>query len=100
MCRKTVLNWEKCLFWSNTELSLDIISHKGIEVDKTKVDIIKNLPNPKTIRDIRSFLGHACFYRRFIKDFAKIARPLCTLLGKDIPFIFNDKCIEAFNLLK
>ena len=52
-----------------------IISSKGIEVDKAKVDLISNLPPPKTVREVRSFLGHASFYRRFIKDLAKFLDP-------------------------
>ena len=59
-----------------------IISSKGIEVDKAKVDLIYNLPPPKTVREVRSFLGHAGFYRRFIKDFTKVSRPLYNLLAK------------------
>ena len=52
------------------------------------------------MRDIRSFLGHAVFYRRFIKDFSKISRPLCLLLQKDKDFVFDEKCLEAFETLK
>ena len=52
------------------------------------------------MKTIRSFLGHAGFYRRFIKDFLKIATPLTLLLMKDAPFIMDEKCIEAFNVLK
>ena len=55
---------------------------------------------PKDIKGIRSFLGHAGFYRRFIKDFSKISRPLTNLLQKDIPFVFHDDCVEAFQILK
>ena len=77
-----------------------IISSKGIEVDKAKVDLISNLPPPKTVREVRSFLGHAGFYRRFIKDFSKVSRPLCNLLAKDVPFIFDDSCLVAFEKLK
>jgi hypothetical protein len=60
----------------------------GIEVDKAKVDAIEKMPCPKDIKGIRSFLGHAGFYRRFIKDFSKISRPLTNLLQKDVPFVF------------
>ena len=59
---------------------------KWIEVDKAKVELISNIPTPKCVRDMRSFLGHAGFYRRFTKDFSVIARPLCNFLAKDVPF--------------
>ena len=62
------------------------ISEKGIEVDRAKIEVIEKLPPPKCVKDIRSFLGHAGFYRRFIKDFSKIAKPLCKLLAKDVVF--------------
>ncbi|GJZ03128.1 reverse transcriptase domain-containing protein [Tanacetum coccineum] len=76
------------------------ISKSGIEVDKAKVDVIAKLPHPTTVKGIRSFLGHAGFYRRFIQDFSKIARPMTHLLEKETPFIFSKECIEAFETLK
>ena len=63
-----------------------VVSSKRIEVDKDKVEAISKLPSLKTIREVRSFLGHAGFYRRFIKDFSVISRPFCNLLIKDTPF--------------
>ena len=72
------------------------ISKNGIEVDRAKIDVIAKLPHPKTVKGIRSFLGHAGFYRRFIQDFSKIARPMTHLLEKDAPFIFSPECIESF----
>src|SRR3954462_8574127 len=77
-----------------------IITKDGIQVDKAKVDLISNLPPPRNIKGIRSFLGHAGFYRRFIKYFSHIARPLSKLLGKDVPFDFDHSCFIAFNQLK
>ena len=77
-----------------------VISNKGIEVDKTKVEVIEHFPPPTDVKGIRSFLAHAGFYRRFIKDFTKIARPLTELLAKDAPFLFTNDCLEAFNRLK
>ena len=71
------------------------ISRRGIEVDKAKVEVIAKLPPPKSINDIRSFLGHVGFYRQFIKDFSKIVRPLTNLLAKDVPLDFNDVCFKA-----
>ena len=76
------------------------ISQKGIEVDKAKIETIEKLPPPISVKGIRSFLGHAGFYRRFIKDFSKIAKPLCNLLEKDVSFNFTKECQEAFEILK
>jgi len=75
-------------------------SRRGIEADKSMVEVIAKLPEPKCIKDIRSFLGHAGFYRRLIKEFSMIARPLTNLLAKDVPFHFNDGCIKAWEKLK
>ncbi|CAN6544160.1 unnamed protein product [Malus baccata var. baccata] len=77
-----------------------IVSERGIEVDKSKIDLVRYLPSPTSVREVRSFLGHAGFYRRFIKDFSKISNPLCRLLPKDVAFDFNEECEKAFNHLK
>ena len=99
--KNLVLNWEKCHFMVKQGIVLGhVISSKGIEVDKAKVDLISSLSPPRTVKEIRSFLGHAGFNKRFIKDFSKIARPLCNLHAKDVPFDFNDKCQTAFEILK
>ena len=76
------------------------VSGRGIEVDRAKIEAIEKLPYPRDIKGIRSFLGHAGFYRRFIKDFSKISKPLTNLLQKDVPFSFDDDCVESFNVLK
>ena len=70
------------------------ISKEGIEVDRAKVEVIEKLPPPTSIRGIRSFLGHAGFYRRFIKDFSKVSKALCNLLAKDTEFDFNEECLK------
>ena len=62
--------------------------------------MIDNFPPLKCVKDIRSFLGHTCFYRRFIKDFSKIAKPLCKLLAKGAVFKFDNACLDAFKTLK
>eukprot|EP00253_Pinus_taeda_P009254 PITA_09254 len=76
------------------------ISFLGIHVDPAKVQVIQTLPIPKTQTDVRSFLGHAGYYRRFIKDFSKIASPLFVLLMKNVEFKWTDGCEKAFNELK
>ncbi|GJY34440.1 reverse transcriptase domain-containing protein [Tanacetum coccineum] len=96
-----VLNWEKCHFMCREGIVLGHkISKSGIEVDRAKVDVIAKLPHPTTVKGVRSFLGHAGFYRRFIQDFSKIARPMTHLLEKETPFVFSKDCIDAFQTLK
>ncbi|GJY58944.1 reverse transcriptase domain-containing protein [Tanacetum coccineum] len=95
------LNWEKHHFMVKEGIVLGHkISKKGIEVDKAKIDVIAKLPHLTTVKGIRSFLRHAGFYRRFIKDFSKISRPMTYLLEKNTPFIFSEECIQAFQTLK
>ena len=95
------LNWGKCHFMVTEGI---VLGHKisivRLEVDQAKVSIIKTLLPPTTVKGIRSFLGHARFYRRFIKDFSKIFRPLCRLLEKDEKFDFDESCKAAFDEIK
>nr|GEW86649.1 reverse transcriptase domain-containing protein [Tanacetum cinerariifolium] len=81
-----------------------VLGHKilksRIEVDRAKVDVIAKLPPPTTVKRVRIFLGHVGFYRRFIQDFSKIAKPITHLLKKETPFIFPTECREAFETLK
>ncbi|GJV80946.1 reverse transcriptase domain-containing protein [Tanacetum coccineum] len=96
-----VLNWEKCHCMVKEGILLEYkVSGGGLEVDKSKIDVISKLPPPTNVKCIRSFLRHAGFYRRFIIDFLKIARPLTKLLEKDTLFEFNDECHKAFKSLK
>ena len=76
------------------------IPDKGIEVDRAKVEVIERLPPPISAKGVRSFLGHAGFYRRFIKDISKIAHPLCKFLEKECKFHFDESCLKAFGELK
>ena len=99
--KNLVLNWEKCHFMVSQGIVLGhIISEKGIEVDKAKVDLISKLPPPTNVKTVRQFLGHAGFYRRFIQDFSKIAKPLYKLLEKDAKFEWDSKCQQRFEELK
>ncbi|GKF23850.1 reverse transcriptase domain-containing protein [Tanacetum coccineum] len=102
-CEETnlVLNWEKCHFMVKEGIILrHKVSSSGIEVDKDQIEAISKLPYPMNVKAIRSFLGHAGFYRRFIKDFSQIARSMTQLLVKDAPFNFSKECIQAFDKLK
>ncbi|XP_013626759.1 PREDICTED: uncharacterized mitochondrial protein AtMg00860-like [Brassica oleracea var. oleracea] len=92
---------EKCHFMVRDGIVLrHKISEKGIGVDKAKVEVMMSLQPPTTVKTIRSFLGHAGFYRRFIKDFSKIVRPLTRLLCKEIKFNFDSKSLAAFHTIK
>ena len=99
--KNLALNWEKCHFMVTEGILLGHrISAAGLEVDQAKVSIIKALLPPTTVKGIRSFLGHAGFYRIFIRDFSKIARPLCRLLEKDAKFNFDESCQYSFEKIK
>ncbi|KAL1208890.1 putative mitochondrial protein [Cardamine amara subsp. amara] len=96
-----VLNWEKCHFMVKEGIVLGHrISEKGIEVDKAKIEVMMSLLPPNSVKGVRRFLGHAGFYRRFIKDFSKIARPLTQLLCKEVKFEFDSACLKAFHTIK
>nr|GEW71936.1 reverse transcriptase domain-containing protein [Tanacetum cinerariifolium] len=93
--------WEKCHFMCTEGIVLGHkISKSRIEVDREKVDVIAKLSHSTTVIGVRSFLGPADFYRRFIQDFSKIARPMTHLLEKETPFVFSKDCIDAFETLK
>ncbi|RDY02422.1 Retrovirus-related Pol polyprotein, partial [Mucuna pruriens] len=89
-----VLNFEKYYFMVTEGIVLGhLVSSRGIEVDKAKINIITSLPNPASMREVR-------FYRCFVKNFSKIILPLSKLLQKDAEFAFNKECIQAFQELK
>ncbi|GKD11006.1 reverse transcriptase domain-containing protein [Tanacetum coccineum] len=108
-----VLKWEKSHFMVKEGIVLGHkISKNRIEVDKAKVDVIAKLPHPTTVKAFQTLKkklteapiliapDYAGFYRRFIKDFSKISRPMTHLLEKNTPFIFSNECIQAFETLK
>ena len=91
-----VFNWEKCHFMVREGIILrHHISRKGIEADRAKVEIIEKVPPLTSVKGVRSFLGHAGFFRRFIQDFSKIVKPSSNLLMQKVPFDFDDSCMMA-----
>ncbi|GJU09620.1 reverse transcriptase domain-containing protein [Tanacetum coccineum] len=106
---RLVTGWRVCIDYRTDKIKITrkqaivlghTISTKGIESTKAQIDVIAKLPHPTTVKGIRSFLGHAGFYRRFIKDFSKISQPMTHLLEKNTPFIFSEECVQAFQILK
>ena len=91
----------KCAFWLKEVAFLGhVLSAEGIAVDPSKVREVLNWKQPQTVTEIRSFLGLAGYYRRFIANFSKIAKPMTSLLHKNVKFIWSPKCEEAFQILK
>jgi hypothetical protein len=94
-------NLEKCTFCTDRVSFLGyVVTPQGIEVDQAKVEAIQGWPVPKTITQVRSFLGLAGFYRRFVKDFSTIAAPLNELTKKGVPFSWGTTQENAFTMLK
>jgi hypothetical protein len=77
-----------------------VVSTDGIEVDPEKVEVIRNWKHPTTVKGVQSFLGFCNFYRRFIRDYGKIAAPLTQLTRKEHVFDFNSDCVQAFEKLR
>ncbi|XP_051170097.1 uncharacterized protein LOC127287306 [Leptopilina boulardi] len=98
---KLTLQPEKCLFLRKEVTYLGhVITQDGVKPDPKKVEAVKKFPRPKTQRNIKQFLGLAGYYRKFIKDFSTIAKPLSYLLKKDVKFRWTEAQDEAFNKLK
>ena len=99
--KNLVLNWEKCHFMVSQGIVLGhVISSRGIEVDKEKIELISKLLSLTNVKIVRQFLDHAGFYRRFIKDFSKIAKPLYKLIEKDAKFAWDGDCQKSFEELR
>jgi hypothetical protein len=76
------------------------ISSKGIKVNSTKIEVILRLPPPKTQKEVRIFLGHVGYYRRFIENFTKIVSPMFGFLIKHVDFLWTKQCQTAFETMK
>ena len=95
------LSHEKCKMMPMEGIILGHhVSSTCIKVDPTKIEVISKLPPPQTQKDVRIFLGHAGYYRRFIENFTKIATPMFRLLTKDAHFVWDSQCQTAFETLK
>ncbi|XP_066162169.1 uncharacterized protein, partial [Oryza sativa Japonica Group] len=91
----------KCEFWlSEVKFLGHVISAKGVAVDPETVTAVTDWKQPKTVTQVRSFLGLAGYYRRFIENFSKIARPMTQLLKKEEKFVWSPQCEKAFQTLK
>ncbi|KAL0402639.1 UNVERIFIED_CONTAM: Transposon Ty3-I Gag-Pol polyprotein, partial [Sesamum latifolium] len=93
--------FSKCEFWMEEIAFLGhVVSKEGVQPDPAKVRAILGWEPPKNVSEVRSFLGLAGYYRRFVKDFSVVAKPLTNLLKKNTPFNWNDRCAQSFEELK
>ena len=99
--KKLYAKLNKCDFWLKEVSCLGhIVLAEGIRVDPTKIEAVVNWKQPQNVTEVRNFLGLACYYRRFVRDFSVIASPLTKLLKKGIKFEWTDKCHNSFEPLK
>ena len=93
--------FNKCEFWLTEVIFLGhVVSASGVSVDPKKVEAVMSWERPKLVYEIRSFLGLAWYYRRFIEDFSQLAAPITRLTQKKVKFDWDDRCEEAFQELK
>ncbi|KAJ9535649.1 LOW QUALITY PROTEIN: hypothetical protein OSB04_un001198 [Centaurea solstitialis] len=98
---KLFAKFSKCEFWFREVQFLGhVICGEGVKVDPSKIEAVMKWESPKSPSEIKSFLGLAGYYRRFIRDFSKIAKPLTKLTRKDVPFVWSDMPENAFQTLK
>ncbi|XP_020972935.1 uncharacterized protein LOC110269450 [Arachis ipaensis] len=99
--RKLYAKLSKCEFWKEEVKFLGhVVSKGGIAVDPSKVEAVMEWERPTMVTEVRSFLGLAGYYRRFIEEFSRIALPMTKLTRKEVPFVWTSKCEESFQNLK
>ncbi|KAJ8416826.1 hypothetical protein AAFF_G00327040 [Aldrovandia affinis] len=95
------LNPKKCpLFRRETAFLGHVVSADGIATDPAKTTAVRDWPPPTNVSNLRSFLGFASYYRRYVQDFATIATPLHRLTDRGQPYVWDDPCSQAFNILQ
>jgi hypothetical protein len=95
------VKYNKCKFWlGKVPFFGHVISSEGISIDPSKVRDVLDWTPPRTVHQVRSFLGLDCYYRRFILNFSKTTKPITDLLKKDEKYVWNVECDEAFQTLK
>ena len=76
-----------------------VVSREGVSVDTSKTEIVQDWAQPKSVFEIRSFLGLAGYYRRFVKDFSRLASPLTRLTRKGVKYVWSETCAKSFKEL-
>ncbi|KAF8048529.1 hypothetical protein N665_2482s0001 [Sinapis alba] len=99
--QKLFAKLSKCSFWQKSiGFRVHIVSVDGVSVDQEKIKCIREWPQPKSATEIRSFLGLAGYYRKFVKGFSSIAQPMTKLTGKDVKFAWSEEIERSFSALK
>ncbi|KAA0048696.1 reverse transcriptase [Cucumis melo var. makuwa] len=98
---KLYAKFSKCEFWlKQVSFIGHVVSKAGVSVDPTKIEAVTSWPRPSTVSEVRSFLGLAGYYRRFVENFSRIATPLTQLTRKGTPFVWSKACEDSFQNLK
>ena len=98
--KKLYVKFSKCEFWLDAVSFLGhVVSKDGVMVDPSKIERVKNWVRPTNVLEIRSFVGLASYYRRFVKGFSSIASQLTNLTKPKVPFVWSDECEESFHKL-
>ena len=99
--KKLYAKFSKCESWLDLVSFLGhVVSKDGVMVDPSKIETVKNWVRPTNVSEIRSFVGLASYYRRFVKGFSSFASQLTNLTKKNVPFVWSDECEESFQKLK
>ncbi|KAG9446452.1 hypothetical protein H6P81_012580 [Aristolochia fimbriata] len=100
-CYKLKMNPLKCAFGVSSGKFLGfVVTHRGIEIDQTKINVIQQMPEPKTLSELKSLQGHLAYIRRFISNLAGRCQPFSHLMKKDTPFEWDESCRRAFQNIK
>ena len=99
--KKSYAKFSKCEFWLDSVSFLGhVVSKDGVMVDPSKIEAVKNWVRPTNVTEVRSFVGLASYYRRFVKGFSSVASQLTNLTKQSVPFVWSDECEESFQKLK
>ena len=94
--KRLYAKFSKCEFWLDSVSLENVVSKDGVRVDPSKIEIVKNWVRTANVTEVRSFVGLASYYRRFVKGFSSVASQLTNLTKQNVPFVWSDECEESF----
>ena len=95
--KRLYAKFSKCEFWLDSVSFLGhVVSKDGVMVDPSKIEAVKSWVRPTNVTEVRSFVGLARYYRRFVKGFSSVASQLTNLTKQNVPFVWSNECEESF----